>query len=141
MVVPRQVAMYLTRTLTDTSLPAIGKAFGGKDHSTVLHACKKVEEKIADGQVIRGACGGDLAPHPRWAQRVSGHLLENGLVSVYTGPGRGKTTAALGLALRVLGWGGRVCVVQFIKGYPEIGEAKFAADFGDRFELRQFAVD
>lgn len=46
-VVPRQVAMYLTRLLTDSSLPSIGKAFGGKDHSTVLHACKKIEEKIA----------------------------------------------------------------------------------------------
>lgn len=69
------------------------------------------------------------------------HLFENGLVTVYTGPGRGKTTAALGLALRVLGWGGRVCVIQFVKGYPEIGEAKFADEFGDRFEVRQFAVD
>jgi cob(I)alamin adenosyltransferase len=72
---------------------------------------------------------------------VSDPLLESGLVSVYTGSGRGKTTAALGLALRVLGWGGRVCVVQFIKGYPEIGEACFADTFGDRFELRQFATD
>jgi len=68
-------------------------------------------------------------------------LIENGLVSVYTGSGRGKTTAALGLALRVLGWGGSVCVVQFIKGYPEIGEARFAEQYGDRFVLRQFAVD
>lgn len=72
---------------------------------------------------------------------MSGHLIETGLVSVYTGPGRGKTTAALGLALRVLGWGGRACVVQFIKGYAEIGEGRFAAEFGDRFVLRQFAKD
>ncbi len=72
---------------------------------------------------------------------MTAHLLEKGLVTVYTGPGRGKTTAALGLALRVLGWGGRVCVVQFIKGYSEIGEAKFAEQFGDRFVLKQFAVD
>lgn len=72
---------------------------------------------------------------------MNGPLLSKGLVSVYTGPGRGKTTAALGLALRVLGWGGRVSVVQFIKGYAEIGEAKFAESFGERFTLRQFAID
>ena len=64
-----------------------------------------------------------------------------GLVHVYTGDGKGKTTAALGLALRMLGWGGAVCMVQFIKGYAEIGERKFAADFGDRFEIVQFADD
>lgn len=72
---------------------------------------------------------------------MSERLIENGLVSVYTGPGRGKTTAALGLALRVLGWGGRVCMIQFIKGYSELGEIRFAAEFHDRFILRQFARD
>lgn len=46
-VIPRQAAMYLTRVLTDTSLPAIGRAFGGKDHTTVIHSCRKIEEKIA----------------------------------------------------------------------------------------------
>lgn len=45
-VVPRQVAMYLARQLTESSLPAIGKAFGGRDHSTVLHACKIVAQKL-----------------------------------------------------------------------------------------------
>jgi len=53
-VIPRQVAMYLTRELTDSSLPAIGKAFGGKDHSTVLHACKKIEEKVAGDKAFAG---------------------------------------------------------------------------------------
>ena len=53
-VVPRQVAMYLTRTLTDTSLPGIGKAFGGKDHSTVLHSVKKVEEKLGADKSFAG---------------------------------------------------------------------------------------
>ena len=40
---PRQIAMSLARELTTMSLPEIGKAFGGKDHSTVIHACKMVE--------------------------------------------------------------------------------------------------
>ncbi len=44
-VLPRQVAMYLCRTLTGASLPETGHFFGGKDHSTVIHACKVIEEK------------------------------------------------------------------------------------------------
>jgi chromosomal replication initiator protein len=44
---PRQVAMYLSRELTDQTLPAIGRAFGGRDHTTVLHACKRTAERIA----------------------------------------------------------------------------------------------
>jgi chromosomal replication initiator protein len=44
---PRQVAMYLSRTLTKGSLMEIGEAFGGRDHGTVIHACKKVAGKIA----------------------------------------------------------------------------------------------
>ncbi len=42
---PRQVAMYLCRTLTDTSTTKIGEYFGGKDHSTVLHSCEKIAKK------------------------------------------------------------------------------------------------
>jgi chromosomal replication initiator protein len=41
---PRQVAMALAKELTSHSLPEIGDAFGGRDHTTVLHACKKVNE-------------------------------------------------------------------------------------------------
>lgn len=41
---PRQIAMYLTRELTDLSLSMIGDAFGGKDHSTVMHSCAKIME-------------------------------------------------------------------------------------------------
>jgi chromosomal replication initiator protein len=44
---PRQVAMYLARELTDQSLPAIGRAFGGRNHTTVMHACKRTAERIA----------------------------------------------------------------------------------------------
>ena len=43
---PRQVAMYLSRELTDESLPKIGKAFGGRDHSTVMHATAKISRLI-----------------------------------------------------------------------------------------------
>ncbi len=52
-VFPRQIAMYLTRTLTRHSLPEIGKAFGGKDHTTVLYACKKVEENLSKDSEIK----------------------------------------------------------------------------------------
>jgi chromosomal replication initiator protein len=41
---PRQVAMYLAKELTQASLPEIGRAFGGKHHTTVLHSVRKVEE-------------------------------------------------------------------------------------------------
>jgi chromosomal replication initiator protein len=40
---PRQIAMYLSRQLTERSLPEIGKHFGGRDHTTVLHACRRIE--------------------------------------------------------------------------------------------------
>lgn len=42
---PRQIAMYITKQLTDMSLSDIGKGFGGKDHATVIYACKQIEEK------------------------------------------------------------------------------------------------
>ena len=41
---PRQVAMYLARELTSRSLPDIGRRFGGRDHTTVLHACRRIAE-------------------------------------------------------------------------------------------------
>ncbi len=44
----RQVAMYLSRELTDATLPAIGRACGGRNHPTVLHACRRATERIAD---------------------------------------------------------------------------------------------
>ena len=49
---PRQIAMALARELTIMSLPEIGKAFGGKDHSTVIHACKMVESLKASDNMV-----------------------------------------------------------------------------------------
>jgi chromosomal replication initiator protein len=43
---PRQIAMYLARELTDASLPRIGEEFGGRDHTTVIHACQRVRETL-----------------------------------------------------------------------------------------------
>jgi chromosomal replication initiator protein len=43
---PRQVAMYVARELTDASLPRIGEEFGGRDHTTVMHACQRVREVL-----------------------------------------------------------------------------------------------
>jgi cob(I)alamin adenosyltransferase len=62
---------------------------------------------------------------------------EKGLLIVYTGPGKGKTTCALGTAFRAVGQGLRVLMVQFIKGswhYGELDSAKMLGD--DKFELR-----
>lgn len=50
---PRQVAMYIARKLTDYSLPKLGEEFGGRDHSTVLHAYNKVEEDIESSQEVK----------------------------------------------------------------------------------------
>lgn len=49
---PRQIAMYLARTLTELSTTEIGEFFGGKDHTTVLHACEKVKLKLAESPFI-----------------------------------------------------------------------------------------
>ncbi|AEB08363.1 cob(I)alamin adenosyltransferase [Desulfobacca acetoxidans DSM 11109] len=62
--------------------------------------------------------------------------LEQGLVQIYTGEGKGKTTAALGLALRALGRGLKVFMLQFLKG-DDTGELFSTQQFGDKFVIRQ----
>ncbi len=52
---PRQVAMYLCRTMTNSSFPEIGAKFGGKDHSTVIHACRQIEKRLTDDREIKNA--------------------------------------------------------------------------------------
>ncbi len=102
-------------------------------------------ESTLDQAAAELGMGGDLAPEAsadayrrRMArrkevqqQRVGERNLEKGLVLVFTGDGKGKTTAALGLVLRTLGHGEQVAVVQFIKGGWQPGEAKALELFGE----------
>jgi len=57
---PRQIAMYLCKSLTNASLPEIGRSFGGKHHSTVIHSIKKVEEMRKKDQVFNSLIGSFL---------------------------------------------------------------------------------
>ncbi len=74
----------------------------------------------------------DKAPR---AHQVIKEFKKKGLILVNTGDGKGKSTAAFGTALRALGRGYRVAMVQFIKGKWKTGEVEAAKTFGDRFEV------
>jgi cob(I)alamin adenosyltransferase len=65
-------------------------------------------------------------------RRIAEAQQEKGLLIVYTGAGKGKTTAALGMALRCIGHGWKVAVVQFIKGAIDTAEERVLTSFGDR---------
>jgi len=53
LILPRQIAMYLARQLTNCSYPEIGERFGGKDHSTIIHAIRKIEKNLQDDLNLR----------------------------------------------------------------------------------------
>ena len=67
-------------------------------------------------------------------------MNKQGIIIVYTGEGKGKTTAALGLALRAAGWGQKVAVIQFIKGYKKTGEWKIIQSI-DQIDIYQTIDD
>ena len=52
---PRQIAMYLCRKLTDMSLPKIGEEFGGRDHTTVIHAYEKISDALNTDETLQSA--------------------------------------------------------------------------------------
>ncbi len=74
----------------------------------------------------------DRAPRQHAEQAAA---TRKGLIILYTGDGKGKTTAALGLAFRALGRGCRIAMVQFIKGKWQTGEAMFAESLADRIDF------
>lgn len=53
-ILPRHVAMFLAKTLTTRSLPEVGRRFGGRDHTTVLHAVRKIEQIRCEDEVLNG---------------------------------------------------------------------------------------
>ena len=63
--------------------------------------------------------------------------IHRGLIIVNTGPGKGKTTAAMGTALRAVGQGMRVLMLQFLKGSWHYGELDAVQAFGDKFIMKQ----
>src|SRR5579883_1167462 len=65
-------------------------------------------------------------------RRIEAAREEKGLLIVFTGAGKGKTTAALGMALRCVGHGMKVAIVQFIKGAIDTAEERVLKSFGDR---------
>src|SRR5205823_2945836 len=103
----------------DDSLPAAGAA--GRAWQMRLH-----RQSRAEG---RDFCKGVLIPQMP--------DLRRGLIIVNTGPGKGKTTAAMGTALRAVGQGMRVLMLQFLKGSWHYGELDAVKAFGDKFVMKQ----
>ncbi|MGB0855645.1 MAG: cob(I)yrinic acid a,c-diamide adenosyltransferase [Nitrosopumilus sp.] len=62
-------------------------------------------------------------------------MIKNGLTIVYTGKGKGKTTAALGIALRAIGYEKKICMIQFIKGSWHYGEMDSSKRLEPEFEM------
>lgn len=67
--------------------------------------------------------------------------LENGLVQIYTGDGKGKSTAAFGLALRAVGHGFKVCIIQFMKGRDNSGELSGLKRLEPECQVYHFGLD
>jgi len=107
-----------------------------------------------DQEAIRLGMGGNLSPeldenlYKKRMQkrkeiqdkRVNERNSEKGLVIVFTGNGKGKTTAALGMGLRTLGHGNKVAIIQFIKGAWTTGEKKAFEKFSNNIEWRSLGA-
>lgn len=89
------------------------------NNSAVIDEAERHKAKMAKRKAVQDA-------------EVASKQIEKGVLLVHTGPGKGKSTAAFGLALRALGHGWRVGVVQFIKGAWQTGERDALQRFGDQ---------
>ncbi len=74
------------------------------------------------------------------SERIKERNLEKGLIIIFTGNGKGKTTAALGMGLRTLGHGYKVAIIQFIKGSWTTGEKKAFEKFSNNIEWRSLGA-
>ncbi len=111
-----------------------------------------VDSKSLDEKALDLGMGGELAPEKDpvsyrrrmqrrqeiQQERINQRHKEKGLILVFTGHGKGKTTAALGLAIRTLGHGEKVAIVQFIKGGWDPGEEKALRLFGDSLKWHSY---
>lgn len=79
--------------------------------------------------------------HPEQQAGIPRGRFKKGLIQIYTGDGKGKTTAALGLGLRAFGHGYRVRVIQFMKGTSYTGELAAIRSLGPGYEIFQFGRD
>ncbi len=71
-------------------------------------------------------------------RQIGDIIMKKGYIHLYTGNGGGKTTAALGVAMRAVGQGKRVVVVQFMKGRKDTGEYKIQKKLGSMYKVYQF---
>ncbi len=92
---------------------------GTTPHETAIEESDRHRRKMAARKLVQDN------------EVASKAITKKGLLVVHTGPGKGKTTAAMGLAIRALGYGWRVGIVQFIKGAWDTGEKHALARFGD----------
>ena len=97
---------------------------------------KRDGNEVSEGQHVAGKCG-DLLRSITFTHGPATVKSEKGLIQVYTGHGKGKTTAALGQAMRAAGQGLRVYIIQFMKGWPHYGELESVRQHPN-ITIRQF---
>src|SRR5260370_6146009 len=107
--------------------------------STPGVGCPVVDRKLVSTHSqlevsIPGRAEIDLVESNLWKSMAD---VRRGLIIVNTGPGKGKTTAAMGTALRAVGQGLRVLMLQFLKGSWHYGELDAVQAFGDKFVMKQ----